>query len=94
MSTTASCRGQDLSEPGERSRAAWACKRAFPQLVCLIQWGMQMSEATLDEFIKLYQDEFAESIDRDEARIIARNLVMFYLDLEERGVISRGKSNM
>jgi hypothetical protein len=36
--------------------------------------------------IKLYNEEFDEAIGHDEARIIARNLVTFYLDLEEGGI--------
>ena len=47
---------------------------------------MQISEDALTEFINLYKAEFDEDIDRDEARITARNLVTFYLDLEEGGV--------
>ena len=47
---------------------------------------MQLSEEALNEFIKLYEAEFKEQIDRDEAMIMARNLVMFYEELERKGV--------
>jgi hypothetical protein len=47
---------------------------------------MQISEEALTEFIKIYEEEFKEPIDRDEAIIMARNLVMFYDDLVEKGI--------
>jgi hypothetical protein len=52
---------------------------------------MQISDEALSEFIELYKEEFNEDIDRDEARIIARNLVTFYLDLEEGGVFQAAR---
>jgi hypothetical protein len=47
---------------------------------------MQVSEEALTEFIKIYEEEFKEPIDRDDAMIMARNLVMFYDDLIEKGM--------
>jgi hypothetical protein len=47
---------------------------------------MQISDEALSEFIKLYKEEFDEDIGRDEASIIANNLVTFYLDLDQGGV--------
>ena len=47
---------------------------------------MQISEEALSEFIKLYKEESDEDIVQDEARIIARNLVTFYLELVQSGV--------
>jgi hypothetical protein len=48
---------------------------------------MQISETALGGFINSYKAEFDEDIGRDEARIIARNLVPFYLELEQRGML-------
>jgi hypothetical protein len=42
---------------------------------------MQISEKALAEFINLYKAEFNEDISRDDAEIMARNLVMFYEDM-------------
>jgi hypothetical protein len=47
---------------------------------------MQISDEALGEFIKLYKEEFNEDIGRDEASIIANNLVTFYLDLDQGGI--------
>ena len=47
---------------------------------------MQIAEEALTEFIKLYKEEFKEDIDRDHAQIIARNLILFYLELEQGGI--------
>jgi hypothetical protein len=75
------------------STATSASTHAFLWLTRLIQCGMRISEEALSEFIELYKKEFNEDIDRDQARIIARNLVTFYLDLEEGGVFQAARES-
>jgi hypothetical protein len=53
---------------------------------------MEISKAALDEFIELYKAEFNEDINRDEALIIARNLIIFYEEMyQERISQAAGK---
>lgn len=47
---------------------------------------MKINEEALTEFIDLYKKEFNEDISRDDAEIMARNLVMFYECLHDKGV--------
>ena len=49
---------------------------------------MDISEAALTEFIQLYKKEFEEGIAREDALIIARNLVLFYQEITKRGVMN------
>ena len=48
--------------------------------------SMQIEEEALTEFIKLFEEEFKERIELDKALIMARNLVMFYEYLHEKGI--------
>ena len=51
----------------------------------------------LAEFMALYKTEFNETISKDEAAIMARNLVIFYKELYDKGVFKprsrRSESN-
>jgi hypothetical protein len=47
---------------------------------------MKISEQALAEFMTLYNAEFNEPISKDEAAIMARNLVIFYRELYDKGV--------
>ena len=47
---------------------------------------MKISEQALAEFMALYNAEFNEAITKDEAAIMARNLVIFYKELYDKGV--------
>ena len=47
---------------------------------------MKISEQALAEFMALYKAEFNETITKDEAAIMARNLVIFYKELYDKGV--------
>jgi len=56
--------------------------------------SMEISQAALAEFIELYKAEFNEDIDPDEALIMARNLVMFYDHLHEKGIAYAAEDNL
>lgn len=47
---------------------------------------MEIRQDALSEFVDLYNTEFNEDIDPDEALVIARNLVMFYEELYDKRV--------
>jgi hypothetical protein len=47
---------------------------------------MKLSEQALAEFMALYKAAFNEAITKDEAAIMARNLVIFYKELYDKGV--------